>query len=134
MITIRLHRHRIRTTTCDGTLSINGTFICDTTEHAFFRVATGTYRIGLRYNDFYRRKVPTLIPMNGHKHFGEEDANGHCLTTGNGIFNKCDSRILLGTHIVPGCLRLSRDSFTRLYDRLDKSQRRGHEVMLMVTE
>ncbi len=40
----------------------------------------------------------------------------------------------LGTTIIPGCLKHSREPFLRLYDRINQSIRRGHEVTLIITE
>lgn len=121
MITIELHRHRIRNISCDGTLYIEGVHICDTTERTHLRVPPGTYRIELQYSHTFGRKVPTLCP-------------GACFAIGNGIYNKHDARILLGTYIAPGCLCLSRKSFMLLYNRINNLQRRGHEVFLEVSE
>lgn len=126
---IHIHRHRIREITCDGKLSIDGVRICDTAEHSQHRVPAGAYRIVLRYNGTYGRKVPTLELVSR-----ASIALPAVLAIGNGIYNRCDGRIILGEHIVPGCVKCSRPPFMQLYDRINNSQRRGHEVILTITE
>ena len=132
MIQLHLHRHRIRTITCDGTLSIDGTHICDTAENTPFRAPAGTYRIVLQHSKRFGRKVPALMPLLPAP--DEAHAPSAVLAIGNGIFHRNDSRILLGTYIAPGCLMRSRAPFMQLYDRINHSLRRGHDVTLLITE
>lgn len=124
---IEIHRCQIGETTCDGILKIDDIRICNTAENAKYRPPAGTYRIILRYNKAQGRKVPTLISEDTSKRQAY-------LAIGNGIYNRHDGRIILGTYIVPGCLKCSRESFMTLYDRINNSQRRGHEVTLKITE
>ena len=120
---IFLHRHHIGESATDGRLSINGEFICDTAEHSHHRVPPGTYHIYIMYSKHFHRKMPFL-----------QEAPHACLAFGNGIYSSPDSRILLGTTIIPGCLKHSREPFLHLYDRINHSLRRGHEVTLIITE
>lgn len=69
----------------------------------------------------------------GKKSLTKSDTKA-CLAIGNGIFNRKDGRIILGTKIVPGCLKCSRESFMQLYDRINQSMRRGHDITLTITE
>lgn len=126
---IHIHRHRIREITCDGTLCIDGQHICDTAEHSQYRPPIGNYRIVLRHNRAYGRKVPTLERVDSSK-----PSKTAVLAIGNGIYNRHDGRIILGTYLIPGCLKWSREPFKQLYDRINNSQRRGNEVMLRITE
>ena len=123
---------------CDGRLIIDEKHVCDTVEHSFYRIAEGTYRIALHYNKELGRKVPVLIPMT-HAH----DASAQpvapsaalpvaFLSMGNGIYNVHDSRIILGAHIIPGCVKHSYESFKLLYDRINNSIRRGNNVTLEI--
>lgn len=120
---ITLHRYRIGELASDGRLSIGGEKICDTAEHSRFRVQPGTYHIILRYSKQFHRKMPFLA-----------EAPGVCIAFGNGAYSSTDGRILLGTHIVPGCLMHTREPFMKLYNRISTSLRRGHEVTLTITE
>jgi len=130
---INIHRYNIRTIACDGTLSIDDLQICNTAEHSQHRIPPGTYRIGLRYSRRLGRRVPTLSPLESISRPKRGGFEGH-LAIGNGIYTVRDSRILLGTYIAPGCLRRSRPIFRLLYDRINNAQRRGHEVLLSITE
>ncbi len=76
-----------------------------------------------RYSKEYGRKVPFLV-----------EAPNVCLAIGNGAYSSFDGRILLGTYIAPGCLKLSREPFMQLYNRINASLRRGHEVTIKITE
>ena len=127
---IHIYRHSVKTITCDGTLRIDGSRICDTAENTLFRIPAGTYDVVLRHDKTFARKVPTLIPRqeNGRK------TAAAVLAIGNGIFNCRDGRIILGTYIVPGCLKCSREPFMLLYDRINNSQRRGNTVTLFISE
>ncbi len=120
---ITLHRSHIGEFATDGRLSNGGEYITDTAEHSLYRVPAGTYHIELRYSKLFRRKMPFL-----------SEAPDACLAFGNGIYSCTDGRILLGTTIVPGCVKESRKTFLRLYDRINHSIRRGHEVLLEIKE
>ena len=119
---ILLHRYRVGEFATDGSLSIGGEKICDTTEHTLYRPPAGTYTIVLKYSKAHHRKMPFLAEA------------GVCLAPGNGIYGCTDGRILLGTSIVPGCMKHSRQPFMRLYDRINTSIRRGHQVSLTISE
>lgn len=129
---ILIHRHSIREITCDGTLSINGIYLCDTAEHSQYRPPAGTYRITIRNSRKYKRMMPILEPLNHPKtnapHFP------FTITMGNGIYNRTDGRIIIGTHNVPGCLVKSKELFLKFFDRIFKTIKRGHEVTLTITE
>lgn len=120
---ILLHRHHVGEFATSGTLSISGEYICDTCEHSLHIVPAGTYHIELRYSKLSHRKMPFL-----------SEAPDACLAFGNGIYTCKDGRILLGTTIVPGCMKNSHEPFLRLYDRINHSLRRGHEVVLEIKE
>ncbi|MCR4921485.1 MAG: DUF5675 family protein [Bacteroidaceae bacterium] len=123
MLEIPLHRHRVKETTCDGTISISGGSVCDTTEHARHRLSAGTYHICLCRNKTFGRRVPTI-----------KEQPTICIVPGNGIWNATDGRIIVGHTICPGCVKLSRPLFILLYGRINAALRRGHEVLLRVTE
>ena len=120
---ILLHRHHVGEFATTGRLSIGGEYITDTAEHSLHKVPAGTYHIELRYSNLFHRKMPFLM-----------EAPDVCLAFGNGIYSCTDGRILLGTTIVPGCMKESRKAFLQLYDRINHSLRRGHEVLLEIKE
>lgn len=120
---ILLQRHHLGEFATDGRLSISGEYITDTCEHSPFKVPVGSYHIELKYSKLYHRKMPFLSE--------EPDV---CLAFGNGIYSCTDGRILLGTTIIPGCLKNSKEPFLRLYDRINQSLRRGHQVLLEIKE
>ena len=123
MLDIHLHRRNVGKVACDGTITIGGELICDTTEHSMHRPPVGTYSIALRYSGTHGRKVPVLV-----------ETPGICLVHGNGIYNRRDGRILLGLFLAPGCVKHSYHHFMLLYDRINAALRRGHEVTLRITE
>ncbi len=104
-----------------GRLSICGEYVCDTCEHSLHRVPPGTYHIYIMYSKEFKRKMPFLL-----------EAPDVCLGYGNGIYNCKDGRILLGTTIIPGCIKNSKDPFLLLYDRINHAIRRGHSVELKI--
>lgn len=123
MLHIHLHRRHVSKIACDGTLSINGNHVCDTAEHTKFRTKTGTYHIAICRSKKYGRKVPILV-----------EKPDTCLVHGNGIYGKRDSRILIGLHLFPGCVKHSDILFMQLYNRINAALRRGHEVVITITE
>ena len=118
---ILLHRHHFGEYAASGRLSICGEYVCDTCEHSLHLVPPGIYHIYIMYSKQFHRKMPFLL-----------EAPDVCLAYGNGIYNSQDGRILLGTTIIPGCLKNSKEPFLQLYDRINHSIRRGHEVKLKI--
>ncbi len=123
MLKIHLHRRHVSKIACDGTIIINGEHIYDTVEHSQYRVPAGTYHIAICHSKKHGRKVPILV-----------EAPKVCLVHGNGIFGMHDGRILIGLHLVPGCVKHSYILFMHLYNRINAALRRGHEVTLTITE
>ena len=66
---------------------------------------------------FYDTTLPVYCPM---------------LKIGNGVYNRPDGSIIVGTHIVPGCLLRSKDAYDPLYQRIRKSIERGNQVILRI--
>jgi len=56
------------------------------------------------------------------------------LKMGNGIHNRTDGSIILGTRIVPGCLKLPREPYENLSERIRKISGRGNEITLTISE
>lgn len=53
---------------------------------------------------------------------------------GNGIHNRTDGVIILGTLIVPGCMKSPREPYENLMERIRKSIDRGHDITLTIVE
>ena len=54
------------------------------------------------------------------------------LKMGNGIHNRTDGAIILGTRIVPGCLKHPREPYENLSERIRKIAGRGNEITLTI--
>ena len=131
---IEIKRYRIRETACDGILSINGSKLCDTAENTQVMPPPGTYNIVLRSNIKQKRIVPYLLASNNEKKMINGKLRAPFLCIGNGIYHRYDGRIIVGTHIVPGCVKRSYAPFRRLYDRINNTIRRGKAVTIEIIE
>lgn len=115
---------------CDGEITLHSVHLCDTTENPTFMAPEGAYSIQLRYNRKLNRKEPVLVEKTADK----KKRSTYRLTTGNGIFNKRDGRILLGTYLIPGCLKWSGKAFTRIFNRIYSAIRRNEEVTVIIVD
>ena len=66
---------------------------------------------------FYDTTLPCYCPM---------------LKIGNGVYNRPDGSIIVGTHLVPGCVLHSKDAYAPLFQRIRKSIERGNSVTLKI--
>lgn len=138
----------------DGHLFIDGIKICDTAENATGALPEGEYKISITYCKQYKRKVLRLEaqlsstcgefvePSSSCKAcplqkwvFYDTTLPVYCpqLKIGNGVYNRPDGSIIVGTHIVPGCVLRSKDAYDPLYQRIRKSIERGNSVSLKIT-
>lgn len=143
----------------DGTLYIDGLRICDTAENAEYCLNPGTYPVVRHKCTFRGRNVPAIVlpteskdticnrcmvckkPScvcnNSTPHKGG-DGGGllFCpqITMGNGVYNRKDGSILVGTCIVPGCLKHIKEPFENICERLRKLDDRGSEVTLTIID
>lgn len=146
-IIIHRYRHKIacteqgRSETLDGELYIDGLKICDTAENANGALPEGTYPITLLKCKQYKRKMLLLNPHPPCSKCPPMDYCGnnstlpcYCpmLKAGNGVYKRLDGSIILGTYICPGCLKLPKQAFDSVYDRLRKSAERGHQITLTI--
>lgn len=56
------------------------------------------------------------------------------ITCGNGVYNRKDGAIIVGTYLAHGCLAHPQKAFKAIYDRLRKSAERGHDITLEIVE
>lgn len=66
---------------------------------------------------FYDTTLPCYCPM---------------LIIGNGAYNRPDGSIIVGTHVVPGCVLHSKEAYDPLYQRIRKSIERCNQVILRI--
>lgn len=152
---ITIKRYRQKTDTIDGHLYIDGQKVCDTAENAHAAVPEGTYSVVISKCLQYSRKMPIIQFTDNSRviHGNSRSKENPCascpkldyvgnnttlpvfcpqLKPGNGVYNRTDGSIILGTYIVPGCLKRPREAFDSVYDRLRKSADRGHKITLTI--
>lgn len=102
---IILHRNCRSRYGIDGYLEISGRRVANTTEHPLARLPPGEYPITLEH------------PI---------------LKKGNGPMLNLDGSICVGRFNCPGCVIKSAETFQPIYDRIQKSLKRGVPVTLVI--
>ena len=163
IMNIELHRIRHKKKTIDGELYIDDTKICDTAENACHCLPEGRYQVSIIKCHQHSRKMPLIcldgskVPKAQSSSFETlkpetlklkcskckkldtvgNNTNMPCycpqLCPGNGVYNRTDGAILLGTYIAPGCLIRPKEAFDSLYDRIRQSAGRGHDITLVIS-
>ena len=154
---IEIKRTEVRAEAISGTLTINGQFICHTVENRLAALPVGTYSIQRHYCKQYNRFMPLVgHPEQTNRH--PELVSGsktceHCqqleeeevslnttlpcscpmLKPGNGIHGRTDGSILLGTLIIPGCLKHPLAAFDPLAERIRKAIARNTTISLTIS-
>jgi len=144
---IRFHKSK---ESLDGKLLVDGQKLCDTSECQEGALKAGHYQIVRHFCKQYNRFVPLIFPLTD-----KPDPESFCqacpkqkyvsnnttlpiycpqLKMGNGIHNRNDGSIIMGTRIVPGCLKLPREPYENLSERIRKIAGRGNEITLSITE
>lgn len=118
---IELRRIRYRPVTIDGQIWIEGEKVCDCAENAKHALPAGTYGVRLKKSKKYGRKMPSLIAD-----------RSSLIAIGNGVYALHEGSIIVGKHIVPGCLSHSKHAFDALYQRIRKNIERGKAVNLII--
>ena len=152
---IHITRHRQKSETIDGQLSIDGIHICDCAENAHTALPPGTYPIAIVHCRQYARKMPLVCDR---AHCSQPIAHCSLLTAncsscprklhigintsmprkcvqlcpGNGVYHREDGSIIVGEYLVPGCLKHPKTAFANLFDRIRKSAERGHAITLTI--
>ena len=153
---IEIKRTEVRAEAISGTLTINGQYICDTAENRLTALPAGQYRIIRHYCKQYNRFMPLVghpEQTNSHpelvsgsktceqcQQLEEEEVSlnttlpSYCpmLKPGNGVQGRTDGSILLGTLIVPGCLKHPLAAFDPLAERIRKALSRNKEITLTI--
>jgi len=130
---IQITRHRHSRFGVDGTLSINGQYVCDTCEHPTQYITPGSYLVWIAYNVGLRRKAPYLLPSHADvpPTMGELKMSP-LIRIGNGPFRLHRGSLLIGKTHQTGVILQSADTFARLIDRLDKAQNRGDLITVTI--
>lgn len=102
---IHLHRYRYSPYGTDGYLEISGKRVGYTVEHPLARLPPGEYPITLDH------------PI---------------LKKGNGPFKNLDGSVCVGQRHCSGCVIKSADTNRNIYDRIQKSLKRGTPVTLRI--
>lgn len=147
VMNITLYRYRKTKDHIDGRLQADFGHLCDTVENAISALPAGTYLIEISKCNQHARKMPivckmgcTLPSCTGCKklEFVSNNTSMPCycpqLCPGNGMHNRHDGAIILGTFNCPGCLIQPKEAFDRVYQILRKSAERKHEITLTIIE
>ena len=125
----------------DGHLLIDGQKICDTAENANGALPEGEYEVTLLKCKQYKRKMLCLEASTRCDHCPKLEVvcNNttmpiYCpmLKPGNGVHKRLDGSIILGTRIIPGCLKHPKQAFDSVYGRIRKSIQRGNQVVVTI--
>ena len=135
-MTITIQRTFIKGEITEGHVTIDGQRICDTLENSFSCLAAGSYAVELVKCKQYARKMILV------KTFVSRCADcprmrfvfGNTRKPGNGIHNRHDGSIVVGTRSSLGCIIHPRNAFAALYDRIRKNVERGRVVTLEIKE
>lgn len=141
----------------DGQLYVDGQLLCDTVENEAGALPAGNYQIVRHFCEQYERHIPLIVgkgtpspsihhpspsgpPCSRCTKIPEISNNAllpvYCpqLKMGNGVHHRTDGSIILGTQIVPGCLKHTREPYKNLSDRIRKISKRKKEIILTITE
>ena len=138
-----------------GYLLVGGSKLCDTAENATTALPSGHYQIVRHFCKQYNRFVPLIFKTQAPADRPGEKGAAHCVSCGklkyvsnntnmpqrcpkfcpgNGIHNRTDGAIILGTHIINGCMKSPREPYDNLMERIRKSISRGNEVTLIISK
>ena len=148
---IKIKRTRQTRKAVTGTLHIDGQYICDTAENQLTALPTGEYRIVRHYCKHYERFMPlvvkpyvsstklaaTCMRCTSLKQVGINTKLPRVcpmLKPGNGVHKREDGSIVLGSQMVPGCLKHPQRTFKPLAERIRKSVKRKTVIILTIEE
>ena len=134
-----------------GMLHIDGQYICDTVENRMTTLVAGQYRIVRHYCKHYERFMPLVVKSSVRtakltatclRCTSREQAGINTkmprvcpmLKPGNGVHKREDGSIILGTQIVPGCLKHPMQVYKPLAERIRKSVKRKTVITLTIED
>ena len=136
----------------NGKLHFDGQCICDTVENRLTALPAGDYRLVRHYCKQYARFMPVVVKAESGAWVQLETRCAQCepredvslntlmpcvcpmLKPGNGVHNRHDGSIILGTALVPGCLKHPLDTFYPLAERIRKAIKRKTVISLKIVE
>lgn len=138
----------------DGQMRVNGQLLCDTSENSYYAIEPGTYTVMRIYCKQYCQYMPVImIKGNSSGYEGNKPAccanctaigetflntalPTYCpqIKMGNGIHNRRDGSIIIGTRIVPGAIKQSAVPFEKLLERIRKLSSREKVITLTVID
>lgn len=143
---IKIERKKPKGEFLDGTLTIDGTYSCDTTENAHSCIPEGIFTIR-RWKCKQRMQDGKILAVM------MDDRNPKCsrcrrlnpagydtampcccpqITVGNGTHNRHDGRILVGQRSLDGIVEHSLEAYTLISERIRKHVTRGRTVTLII--
>ena len=135
-----------------GTLYFDRQCICDTVENRLTALPEGDYRLVRHYCKQYARYMPVVVKAETGAWVQLETRCAQCepredvslntlipcvcpmLKPGNGVNNRFDGSIILGTILVPGCLKHPLEAFGPLAERIRKAIKRKTVIYLKIVE
>lgn len=142
---IHISRYSLKEHALDGILYIDGVRFCETSENSLTAIPSGIYPVVRHYCHQFSRYTPLILSSGSlpdcsscHK-LSNVCCNTtlpcvcHQLIAGNGVFNRTDGTIIMGTRIVPGCLMNSKEPFEGLCERLRKLDSRGSQITVTIS-
>lgn len=142
---LTLYRYRKTSDHIDGHLKSDQGRLCDTVENATSAIPVGTYSISIIKCKQHARKQPVVIIKKAPNcdkcpelECVSNNTSMPCrcpqICPGNGMHNRHDGAIIVGTFNCSGCLIHPKEAFDRVYQLLRKSVERKHEINLTVLE
>ena len=119
----RMEQYRDRVA---GRLYIEGEYVADTAENAKYMLPTGKYKVDIVTSKQHHRKMPVVT---------DSVSRGQMIGFYNSVYGRLASKMInVGTQIAPGYLKLTRDSFDHIYERMRKSAIRGSYIELTISD
>lgn len=124
----RTHSTRLYT---EGYLYINDMRTTSTVEDTLSMLTPGIYNVRLK-GGVTRRRVIAIIPSNKEGVYVQRSR--HLEACGSHITSRKNNSICIGQPVIPGALTKGRETYDRIFDRIEKAEARNESVMLIITD
>lgn len=128
---IRITRTKTNRLYTEGYMSINDMKTTQTVESTLMMLPDGKYVVKLRGCTERRRQIAILLPAES----GIPNVPytvSHLEPCGTWISSKKNKSICIGEPIIPGALKKGSEVFERLFDRIEKAEKRDEATTLMI--
>ena len=147
---IELIRHAYTRHAIDGEIYIHNHPVCSCTENLNTPLQCGTYAIHIHKCKQYGRNMPLLIPLGNTTKGHQMPKCRHCpkrwfvgnntlmpsycpmLKSGNGVQNRNDGSIIVGSYLCSGAMIHTDEVFLELFQRIRKSTARGKKIIITI--